>query len=46
MDVLGAFEADAMDDGVNKPIATGIGEEHRDSVGYLSFICEESEVGD
>ena len=46
VDVLGSFEADAMDYCVDKTFATGIGEEHRDSVGYLAFVGEESEIGD
>jgi len=46
VDVLCAFEADAMDNCVDELLATDIGEEHWDSVGYLAFVGEESEIGD
>ena len=46
VDVLGSFEADAMDDCIDEALATGIREEHRDSVGYFALVREESEIGD
>ena len=46
MDVLCAFEANTMDDCVDELFATDIGKEHWDSVGYLAFVGEESEIGD
>lgn len=46
VDILGAFEAYAMDDCVDESFSTGIGKEHRDSVGYFTLIGEEAEVGD
>ena len=46
MDILCAFEANAVDDCVDKSLAAGVGKEHRDSVGYLAFVGEESEIGD
>ena len=46
VDVLCAFEANTMDDCVDELFATDIGKEHWDSVGYLAFVGEESEIGD
>ena len=45
MDVLGAFEADAMDDCVDESLAAGVGKEHWNGVGYFTFVREEAEVG-